>query len=893
MNNVDAVQRLLKKGADVNATDKNNWTPLHAAVSPGNWAAAEALLQCEDIDASIPNSDGTTVLHYLVRHTVQDEHAQRFDQILTMAIERGASYYAKNKNGEYPLHSACLRGNVKAVQKAIELGLLMDVQTFRGEGPLHYCVMTGKVEVAQHLLKAEADRFLVNTKLQTPMDFAVSTRQQEVLRLLNVPESLSPLLQACKNGDEDLLGVELAKEGTNVNEEDANQMSALLYAACYQRRRMVSTLLEQKDITVNHKNCDGNTVLHFLARTQAKPEDVETLAELVKTITDASPDLLEAKNNRGDTPLHLASLCGKEHTMSVLLAAGAKPSSVNNRMETPAHYAVIAHSFQACMILSEKGGLAVRDIQNLQGHTAGDIAIRTRQMQASLIFKSDKPTDLPLGQDKLSRRVTSLFGKEKGKKKPSKRAKAKPAAADEFVISRPSGFGHKTHVDSEYVWSTGDGDDDDPSKAFRLDCKLGEGAYGSVYKGIHKETDFVVAIKTFKVGNEQEDIKSEIEILRKLKDPNIVQYFGCCTVKDSMWILMDYCSRGAVSDLLKFALPNEREIACLCYGTLKGLIYLHNEGFIHRDMKAANILLNEEGEPKIADFGVSVQLSEAAKANTTIGTPLFMSPEVLEGAEYDSQADIWSLAITAIQMAEGLPPHFKENVMRAMLLISTGPAPKLAEEAKWSADFHNFLGICLQRDPSHRPTAAALLDHPFIKKGAADYHSVIRAWMDKAKAKADAEKAAKEAGKTAPASAAASKKPPVAKTVKEDEDRKKQIQDRRAKRDASRQKRDSGMAATPGKSVLSIFGGSKDKASDELSKSTQEATGNKIASLERENTKLRAEFEAYKTENEKALQQMNVQIAQLLERLSELEAQQKQQTIKGEAGGKAGGGWVI
>jgi serine/threonine kinase 4 len=172
-----------------------------------------------------------------------------------------------------------------------------------------------------------------------------------------------------------------------------------------------------------------------------------------------------------------------------------------------------------------------------------------------------------------------------------------------------------------------------------------------------------------------------------------------------------------------------------------------------------------------------VQLSEAAKANTTIGTPLFMSPEVLEGAEYDSQADIWSLAITAIQMAEGFPPHFKENVMRAMLLISTGPAPKLTDEAKWSGDFHNFLGVCLQRDPAHRPTATALLEHPFIKKGTSDYHSLIRSWMDRAKAKADAEKADKDAAKASSSSAsssttssvassAAGKKPPPKDTPK-------------------------------------------------------------------------------------------------------------------------------
>jgi len=139
---------------------------------------------------------------------------------------------------------------------------------------------------------------------------------------------------------------------------------------------------------------------------------------------------------------------------------------------------------------------------------------------------------------------------------------------------------------------------------------------------------------------------------------------------------------------------------------------------IHRDIKSGNILLNHEGDCKLADFGVSAELTTTmAKRKTVIGTPYWMAPEVLQSTEYNGKADIWSLAITAIELAVGEPPHSNVHPMRAIFMIPTSEPPTLPDPSKWSKEFNDFLKICLVKDPEKRPTATWLIhNHPFITK---------------------------------------------------------------------------------------------------------------------------------------------------------------------------------
>eukprot|EP00753_Platysulcus_tardus_P005750 PLAT13678.1.p1 GENE.PLAT13678.1~~PLAT13678.1.p1 ORF type:complete len:538 (+),score=248.35 PLAT13678.1:22-1635(+) len=259
--------------------------------------------------------------------------------------------------------------------------------------------------------------------------------------------------------------------------------------------------------------------------------------------------------------------------------------------------------------------------------------------------------------------------------------------------------------------------DADPSELFELMEPLGEGSYGSVYKARRKATAELVAVKVIPVENELEDLMREIDILRKCASDYIVSYHGSYFKDSDLWIVMEYCGAGSVSDLMTICgvTLSEDEIAAVCYSTLCGLDYLHGMHNIHRDVKAGNILLTREGWAKLADFGVSAQLtSTMSKRRTVIGTPFWMAPEVIQESSYDSKADIWSLGITAIEMAEGEPPYSNIHPMRAIFMIPSRPPPTLTTPSSWSADFNDFIALCLNKDASARPSAKTLLEHPFL-----------------------------------------------------------------------------------------------------------------------------------------------------------------------------------
>uniref|UniRef100_A0A671MP53 Serine/threonine-protein kinase 3 n=1 Tax=Sinocyclocheilus anshuiensis TaxID=1608454 RepID=A0A671MP53_9TELE len=256
-----------------------------------------------------------------------------------------------------------------------------------------------------------------------------------------------------------------------------------------------------------------------------------------------------------------------------------------------------------------------------------------------------------------------------------------------------------------------------PEEVFDVLEKLGEGSYGSVFKAIHKESGQVVAIKQVPVESDLQEIIKEISIMQQCDSPYVVKYYGSYFKNTDLWIVMEYCGAGSVSDIIRLRNKTltEDEIATVLKSTLKGLEYLHFMRKIHRDIKAGNILLNTEGHAKLADFGVAGQLTDTmAKRNTVIGTPFWMAPEVIQEIGYNCVADIWSLGITSIEMAEGKPPYADIHPMRAIFMIPTNPPPTFRKPELWSDEFTDFVKKCLVKNPEQRATATQLLQHPFI-----------------------------------------------------------------------------------------------------------------------------------------------------------------------------------
>ncbi|KAJ5577908.1 uncharacterized protein N7459_006872 [Penicillium hispanicum] len=267
--------------------------------------------------------------------------------------------------------------------------------------------------------------------------------------------------------------------------------------------------------------------------------------------------------------------------------------------------------------------------------------------------------------------------------------------------------------------------------------RTGGGSFGKVYKGVDRRTGESVAIKIIDVENaedEVDDIIKEIAILSELKSPYVTKYHGSYLKGSHLWIIMEFCSGGSCHGLLRPGVIHEEYIAIILRELLRGLDYLHGDQKLHRDIKgmessnginsarivadkrtAANILLSASGQVKLADFGVSGQLSATmTKKNTFVGTPFWMAPEVIKQSGYDYKADIWSLGITAIELACGDPPYADIHPMKVLFLIPKNPPPTL--NGDFSKPFKQFVELCLRRDPKERPSAKELLEHPFIKR---------------------------------------------------------------------------------------------------------------------------------------------------------------------------------
>ncbi|XP_015438922.1 PREDICTED: myosin-IIIb-like [Dufourea novaeangliae] len=274
----------------------------------------------------------------------------------------------------------------------------------------------------------------------------------------------------------------------------------------------------------------------------------------------------------------------------------------------------------------------------------------------------------------------------------------------------------------------------DPGDRFDLEDLIGEGTYGEVYSAHCNETGNKVAIKILEnVADNIEEIEEEYLVLRDLSlHPNIPIFHGLflkrarpAQEEDQLWFVMELCTGGSVTDLVQGLKKKGRrltddQIAYIIKETVEALIYLHTNHCMHRDVKGHNILLTEDAGVKLVDFGVSSHLAATlARKNTSVGTPYWMAPEVIAceqqlDSSYDSRCDVWSVGITAIELAEGDPPLSELHPMRALFQIPRNPPPALKNPDIHSPEMVDFITECLVKDLEHRPFASELKEHPLL-----------------------------------------------------------------------------------------------------------------------------------------------------------------------------------
>ncbi|XP_063839620.1 myosin-IIIb-like isoform X4 [Ostrinia nubilalis] len=273
----------------------------------------------------------------------------------------------------------------------------------------------------------------------------------------------------------------------------------------------------------------------------------------------------------------------------------------------------------------------------------------------------------------------------------------------------------------------------DPRDRFNLQELIGEGTYGEVYCARDKKTGRRVAVKILENITENiEEIEEEFLVFRDLSShPNIPEFFGLFLKRglsaddDQIWFVMELCTGGSVTDLCaglraRGSSLTEPQLAYVLRGTVRALTHLHAHRCMHRDVKGHNILLTEDGEVKLVDFGVSSHLAAtAARRNTSVGTPYWMAPEVIACEQqldqsYDCRCDVWSVGITAIELAEGEPPLSGLHPMRALFQIPRNPPPSLSHPDLFSPQLVDFIADCLIKDMNQRPFARELLEHPLL-----------------------------------------------------------------------------------------------------------------------------------------------------------------------------------
>mmetsp|Transcript_29467 Transcript_29467/g.82292 ORF Transcript_29467/g.82292 Transcript_29467/m.82292 type:complete len:920 (-) Transcript_29467:589-3348(-) len=258
----------------------------------------------------------------------------------------------------------------------------------------------------------------------------------------------------------------------------------------------------------------------------------------------------------------------------------------------------------------------------------------------------------------------------------------------------------------------------DIESTYHIDKLIGKGGFGEVFTATGpKKAKYALKKQANKKASIQAQNYREIAILIHMKHPNIVELANYYYCSSEVWMVMEFLEGGSLSEAVSKREMSEKEIAFVAYGVLSALDFLHRNQFVHRDLKSANIMLSVNGKVKVIDFGLAGDMSQYEKPEETrmLGSPFWISPEMVQQKPHTFTTDVWSLGISLLEMSNGAPPC-RFNGLRALILIGTeGISRPFKKPSKWSKTYHDFINQCLEMDAKERPTAADILQHPFLE----------------------------------------------------------------------------------------------------------------------------------------------------------------------------------
>ncbi|KAL1922138.1 uncharacterized protein VTP21DRAFT_10780 [Calcarisporiella thermophila] len=272
--------------------------------------------------------------------------------------------------------------------------------------------------------------------------------------------------------------------------------------------------------------------------------------------------------------------------------------------------------------------------------------------------------------------------------------------------------------------------DDKLVAQYQLGNCVGKGQFGAVYRALNMGTGQMVAVKRIKLEEDQKDrvdsLMKEVELLKTLSHPSVVKYEGFIKTEGHLNIILEFVESGSLLDVLKsFGTFPEKLAASYTAKILDGLIYLHDRQVVHCDLKAANLLTTKNGNVKLTDFGVSLNLKlRPADSDVVVGTPYWIAPEVIQLMGASTKSDVWSLGCTVVELITGQPPYADMIPLTALFHIVEDAHPPMPDGI--SKELEGFLLLCFRKDPEQRATARELLEHPWIRMHCGSFEKALR-----------------------------------------------------------------------------------------------------------------------------------------------------------------------